>query len=166
MKKIVLIMALLVVAVSAVAQPKKLTEEDKENFLNAKAKMMQKDLELSDEQMEKFLPIYKTFQKDLMGIKRNHVVDDSLTMEVAYGDMMARLEYQEKVIKVQKNALKELKSVLDPFQLLHFLDAERTVQKDIMKHKKARHDRMKKNKMKFKSSNHKRDFREKRRDNK
>jgi hypothetical protein len=64
MKKIMLILALIAsVAMGAVAQPRKLTEEDKERFLNGKAKMIQKELNISDEQMVKFLPIYKDFQK-------------------------------------------------------------------------------------------------------
>ena len=141
MKKLILIMALLVVAVSAVAQPRGLSKEDKERFFNGKAKMMQKELKLSDEQMEKFLPIYKSFQEDLKGIKRNREKADSLTMDKAYTDVIDRLDYQEKVIKVQKNTLKELKPILTPFQLLRFLDAERNVQKKIMDHKRGRNER-------------------------
>ena len=138
MKKFILIMALLAVAVSAVAQPKGLSKEDKERFFNGKAKMMQKELKLSDEQMEKFLPVYKSFQEELKGIKRNREKADSLTMDIAYADVIDRLDYQEKVIKVQKNTLKELKSVLTPFQMIRFLDAERNVQKKIMDHKRGR----------------------------
>lgn len=160
MKKVALILTLVAaVAMSAVAQPKKMSKEDQEKFLNAKAKMIQVDLELTDEQMERFLPIYKTFQEDLLAIKRNRLDGDSLTIDLVYADAIEHLEYQEKVIVVQKKALKELKAVLEPFQLMFFLDAERTVQKNIMKHKKERKDRMRKAKMKDK-----RDFRERMRD--
>lgn len=162
MKKAALILALVVtVAMGAVAQPKKLSKEEQEKFLNAKAKMIQVDLELSDEQMEKFLPVYKSFQEELLAIKRNHIDKDSLTIELVYNDAIEHLEYQEKVINAQKKVLKELKTVLEPVQLMFFLDSERKVQKNIMKHKKERKDRMKKAKMKDKQ-----DFRERMRDKK
>ena len=139
MKKIALIFTLVMTMVmSAVAQPKKLSKEDQERFLNAKAQMMQRELHINDAQMEKFLPVYKAFQEELKGIKREKVKGDTLTSEVAYEQVINRLEYQEKVINVQKKVVKELMPVLTPKQLKKFLDVERKVQMDIMKHKMDR----------------------------
>lgn len=139
MKRITMMIALVaVLAASAMAQSKKLSAEDQERVFNGKAQLMQKELNLTDEQMVKFLPIYKAFQEDVMNIKRDKVKCDSLTMDAAYKDAVGRLDFNEKVIKAQKKALSELKSVLTPAQLVFFLDAEKSVQKDIHKFKKVR----------------------------
>ncbi len=127
-----------VLVMGAVAQPRGLSKEDQEKVFNGKARKMQKELKLSDEQMVKFLPVYKEFQQEVMGIKRNRVKRDSLTMDKAYDIAMSKLNYQEEVIKVQKNTLAKLRTILTPKQLISFLDAERSVQMDIHKFKKGR----------------------------
>lgn len=139
MKKIAMIMALVVtVAMSLVAQPNKLSEKDIERIFNAKVKMMQKELRLSNEQMEKFVPVYKSFQQEVKSIKRVRVEKDTLTVDIAYNDALERLNYHEKIIKAQKKVLKDLKPILNPIQLKHFLGAEGKVQKDIQRIKNVR----------------------------
>ena len=106
MKRITLILALVVtVAMSAVAQPKKMSKEMQEKVFNGKAKMMQKELRLTDEQMVDFLPVYKAFQEDVLSIKPKRIEGDSLTSQKAYDRVVNRLEYHEKVIAVQKKAI-------------------------------------------------------------
>ena len=125
MKRITLILALVVaVAMSAVAQPKKMSKEMQEKVFNGKAKMMQKELRLTDEQMVEFLPVYKAFQEDVLSIKPKRIEGDSLTSQKAYDRVVNRLEYHEKVIAVQKKAIKKLQPILTPKQLVKFLDAE------------------------------------------
>lgn len=144
MKRITMIIALMaVLVVGAVAQPRKLSKEDKERVFNGKAQAMQKGLGLSEEQMVKFLPIYREFQEEVMSVKRNRINGDTLTIDVAYAEAVSRLEYQEKIIDIQKKTLAKLKSVLTPVQLRKFLGVEHKVQKDIMKHKMGRKDRNK-----------------------
>lgn len=159
MKKITMIMALMaVLVVGAVAQPRKLSKEDQERVFNGKAQAMQKGLGLSEEQMVKFLPIYREFQDEVMNVRRNRIKGDTLTMEVAYAEVVSRLEYQENIIDIQKKTLAELKSVLTPVQLRKFLGMEYKVQKDIMKHKKGRKsgEKHKKTMMKHKKKEYER----------
>lgn len=139
MKRITLILALVVaVAMSAVAQPKKMSKEMQEKVFNGKAKMMQKELRLTDEQMVDFLPVYKAFQEDVLSIKPKRIEGDSLTSQKAYDRVVNRLEYHEKVIAVQKKAIKNLQPILTPKQLVKFLDAENKVQKGIRRFKNDR----------------------------
>ena len=145
MKKITMILVLIVaITMGAVAQPK-MSKEMQEKVFNGKAKMMQKKLNLSDEQMIKFLPIYKKYHENIAKIVRpSKKMDkrDSLTIEQAYDLSMKRIEHQEAVLDLQKKTIKELKKVLTPQQLIRFQGAESSVQKKIMEHKNSRKERM------------------------
>lgn len=142
MKKLTVITMLLAAFVmGAAAQPRELSKEDKENVFNGKAKMMQKRLELTDEQMKEFLPVYKSYQEEIEKIerpKKESLKSETLTSDQAYDAMLAKLQFKEAVLAVQKNILGKLKPILTPQQLVRFISAESAVQKSIRDHKKAR----------------------------
>lgn len=156
MKKMMLIVALLItMTMSAVAQPRALSQEEKEKIFNGKAQMMQKRLRLTDEQMKDFLPIYKEYQEDIAKIgrpkKSKCAHDTTLTSAEAYEFQMSKLKFHEDIVKAQKKAMGKLKTVLKPNQIMRFFEVEKDVQKHIRDHKigrKAKMDSLKKMKTK------------------
>lgn len=151
MKKITLILALIVsVAMSAVAQPKELSKEDKEKLFNGKAQMLQKKLGLTDEQMKGFLPVYKEYNEAIAEIKRPQrvkVKPEEMTKEQAYNEVTSQLKFKKDILNVQEKYVGKMQSILTPQQLLMFLKAENAVQMSIRDHKKGRKAKLEGQKM-------------------
>lgn len=151
MKKMTLILALIVtVAMGAVAQPRELSKMDKEKLFNGKAKMMQKKLGLTDEQMKLFLPVYKDYNEAIAEIKRpqrSKAKPEEMTTEQAYNEVMGQMKFKKDILNVQEDYVGKMKSVLSPQQLLIFLKAENAVQMSIRDHKKGRKAKLEGQKM-------------------
>lgn len=164
MKKIALILTLIVtVAMGAVAQPKKLSKEDKERLFNGKVQMLQKKLGMTEEQVKDFLPVYKAYLEAIFDIKRPQrlkVKPEEMTKEQAFNDVVGQLKFKQDILDVQETYTGKLKDVLTSQQLLMFWKAEASVQKSIMDHMKGR--KAKWGKHKERKPKHKAHFRAKR----
>lgn len=142
MKKITLILALIVaVSMGAVAQPKKLSKEDKERLFNGKVQMLQKKLGLTEEQVKDFIPVYKEYIKSITDIKRPNrlkVKPEEMTKDQAYNEVTEQLKFKKSILEVQETYTGKLKDVLTSQQLLMFWKAEAAVQNSIRDHMKGR----------------------------
>jgi hypothetical protein len=142
MKKITLILALIVaVSMGAVAQPKKLSNEDKDRLFNGKVQMLQKKLGMTEDQVKDFIPVYKDYIKAIFEIKRPQrlkVKPEDMTKEQSYDEVVGQLKFKKDILDVQEIYTGKLKDVLTSQQLLMFWKAETAVQNSIRDHMKGR----------------------------
>lgn len=143
MKRIVMMISLALICVTSVmAQPKKLSGEDKERLFNAKVQMMQEKLDLTESQMPDFMDVYKDYNEAISKIippkPERPTAGEELTSEQAYEKIMRQLKFKKDILDVQEEYIGKLKQILTPKQLMRFLKVEQMVQMSILDHKRAR----------------------------
>ena len=85
--------------------------------------MLQKSLEMSPEQAQKFAPVYQGYMRELRQVRKDTktYVDsfkgEEMTIKVAKKIMMAQLNGDKEIIKVKKEYIKVFVNYLTPEQL-------------------------------------------------
>ncbi len=85
--------------------------------------MLQKQLNMSPEQAQKFLPVYQGYQREIRAVRKDTktYVDsfkgEEMTIKVAKKIMMAQLNGDKEIIKVKKEYIKVFVDYLTPEQL-------------------------------------------------
>lgn len=140
----ILIIALcLTMATPAQAQRgnRKLGKEQAEQLFNAKVKMMQEKLALSDEQTEKLIPVYQNYLNELETVfnSRKHPrrykptsADDACKV------ITERLDINARVIDLQKKYIREYAKFLNADQVMKIYRVENQIQREIWKEKRRR----------------------------
>lgn len=128
---------------TASAQPGKPTAEQKEQFLLAKMKLIQQELDLSEEQTNKFMPIYRKYNNEMSDIFDKSLQKEQsmrkTTKQEASAVVNQRLDMKMDILKLQKRYYAKFGKVLTADQLLRFDGAERKIQFQIMKRHDHRH---------------------------
>ena len=131
---------------NAVAQPRKPTAEQKEQFLLAKLKLIQQELKLTEEQTNKFAPIYRKYNDEMSQIFENSLQKEQSMPKETVHDATAvvnqRIAMKMSLLKLQKAYYAKFSKILTANQMLRVEDAERKIQFQIM----SRHDRKHKDK--------------------
>ena len=140
---ILIITLCLAMAAPAQAQRgyKKLNKEQAEQLFNAKMKMMQEKLALSDEQTEKLIPVYQNYLNELETVfnSRKHPrrykptsADDACKV------ITERLDINARVIDLQKKYIREYAKFLNADQVMKIYRVENQIQREIWKEKRRR----------------------------
>ena len=144
MKKIMMFAIIAIMAVNVVAQEQKndnaASQERMTLLFNAKVKMLKEKLLLTDEQTEKFIPIYKEYMTEMgkyFGKRRRHDMEVK-TADEATKKVVDELDGKMKVLEVQKSFIPRCAKVLTPQQLLKLLPAESDIQHQVRKEFKKR----------------------------
>lgn len=131
---------------NALAQPRKPTAEQKEQFLLAKLKLIQQELQLSEEQTNKFAPIYRKYNEEMSQIFESSLQKEQSMPKESVHDATAvvnqRIAMKMDLLKLQKRYYAKFAKILTANQMLRMDDAERKIQFQIM----SRHDRKHKGK--------------------
>lgn len=129
----------------------------KEEIFQSKVKTMAEKLQLTPEQLEKFIPIYREYVDDALSMRPKHFGDTSvltrhgkikpgksLSADQAYSIASERIAIQRHVLDAQQKALQKLQNVLTPQQLLDFPHVESQMGRRAAEAWKDRHDARKK----------------------
>ena len=117
----------------------KSTEERSEQFFQRKTEVMQRRLQLSDEQMEKFVPLYREYNeamREAIGERTQYTETEDAKEEAAR--IKRRLGKQKDAIDVQIAYIDKFADILTAEQLHKFLKVERNIQHKV---KERRHQR-------------------------
>lgn len=124
MKKIVLMIIAVLAFVTVSAQPPMGHGGPQGGNRNERTiEMLQKSLEMSREQAEKFAPVYQGYMRELRQVRKDTkaLVDsyknDELTIKVAKKIMLAQLNGDKQIIQVKKEYIQVFVNYLTPEQL-------------------------------------------------
>ncbi|MBR2032843.1 MAG: hypothetical protein IKA04_11645 [Alistipes sp.] len=125
MKKIILIMVAVLAFVTVSAQPPQGMQSGQRGGNNSArmVEMLQKQLNMSPEQAEKFAPVYQGYQREIRNVRKETkmVVDsyknEEMTVKVAKKIMMAQLNGDKTIIQVKKEYIRVFVDYLTPEQL-------------------------------------------------
>ncbi len=132
MKQIILSL-LLLLSLSAEAQHKK-CEAINEKFFNAKVTELVQRLEMSDEQKEQFIPVYRRYCDEVRAVWGQHKKPQKpLTDEEKLERTKLRMERQQQIQAVRVKYIDEFGKVLSPKQVNQFYEVEDNIQKKLMK---------------------------------
>ena len=144
MNKYILIIAMLVASVSVSAVADERPRKGKDVFLLAKMKMIQQELDLTEEQTNEFMPVYREYNDAMKQIFESHrkrvKEKDKDSMQEALRLVDERIDLQIEMLKKQRGFYSRFSKILTPRQLIQFEDAERKIQFEIMR----RHDQHRK----------------------
>jgi len=152
MKKILFAVMLMCVALTATAQDKK-GESLNEKYFDAKVSELVYRLDMTSEQKEKFVPIYRRYNDELHAVMGPHMKKkgewkkgdkkvekkdgeaqqpkQKLTEEQKLARTKQRMEMQQKVQNIKLKYMDEFCKVLDAGQMNKFYDVERKIQKKL-----------------------------------
>jgi Spy/CpxP family protein refolding chaperone len=126
MKKILLMIVAVLAFVTVSAQPPQGGPQGGQRGGDRGARMvemLQKQLNMSPEQAQKFAPVYQAYQREIRAVRKDTktLVDsyknDEMTIKVAKKIMMAQLNGDKQIIQVKKEYIKVFVSYLTPEQL-------------------------------------------------
>ena len=123
MKKILLIIVALVAFVTVSAQPPQGGPRGGGDRGAKTIEMLQKALNMSLEQAQKFAPVYQGYMRELRQVRKDTktYVDsfkgEEMTIKVAKKIMMAQLNGDKQIIQVKKEYIKVFVNYLNPEQL-------------------------------------------------
>ena len=147
MKRILIFAIAVVTALGlAAAGPKnpkgiKLSKEDRQaQMLNARVKMMKERLLLTDEQTEKFIPLYKEYMEEMgkqFGKNRTKK-PEAKTIDEAKAQVIADLDGKARVLEIQKTFIPRFAQILTAPQLVKFLPVEGDMQRMVHKERLRR----------------------------
>ncbi len=119
----------------------KLDKTQAELLFNAKMKMMQDKLKLSNEQTELLIPIYQNYLNGLDAIFKSRKYSRRYKPETATeasNVMIEHLDIDAQVIELQKKYIVEFAKILTPDQVMNIYRVENEIQREIWKEKKRR----------------------------
>ncbi len=134
MKKLIvlIIMVMAANAVQAVAQRREPSPEMQEKFFMAKMKAIQKELNLTEEQTNEFVPIYREYEEQMKQIYVSHAKENRGAKKDAVTMVNERIDVKIKVLELQKQYSEKFAKVLEPKQLLRLDRAEQKINFQIM----------------------------------
>ena len=122
MKKFLLMIIAVLAFVTASAQPSQGGQRGGDRSAKM-VEMLQKQLNMSPEQAQKFLPVYQGYMRELRQVRKDvkTYVDsfkgEEMTIKVAKKIMMAQLNGDKEIIQVKKEYIKVFVNYLTPEQL-------------------------------------------------
>lgn len=125
----------------AQAAGKKLNQEQALMLFNAKMKMMQEKLALTDEQTEQLIPVYKNYLQELDAVFKSRKYPrryKPTSAEDACNVMTERLDVNASVIQLQKKYIREFAKILNADQVMKIYRVEGQIQHEIRKEKRRR----------------------------
>ena len=141
----ILLIALCMIASTADVQAQRrndrLNDEQATLLFNAKMKMMQEKLALTDKQTEQLIPIYKNYVTELDAIfkskkfRRRHKPANA---DEACEIMTERLDVNARVIELQKKYIREFAKILNADQVMNIYRVESQIQREIRREKRRR----------------------------
>lgn len=118
-----------------------LNKEQAELLFNAKMKMMQEKLSLTDSQTEQLIPLYQSYTKELNDIfksRKYHRGYKPASADDACNIITERLDINERVIKLQKKYIRKYAEFLNADQVMNIYRVEGQIQREIRKEKRRR----------------------------
>ena len=135
MKKMMMTMLLVIVAITAGAQEKK-NENFAERMFEAKVREMTYRLELTDAQKEKFVPIYRQYNNEMRAIwGERRKPGKPANEQESLAATKAKMERQQRAQAVRIKYVDEFAKVLDAKQVKRFFEVENNMQKKMMQRK-------------------------------
>lgn len=126
MKRILLMIVAVLAFVTVSAQPPQGGGQDGQRGGNRNARMLemlQKQLNMSPEQAQKFAPVYQAYQREIRAVRKetktyvDSFKNEEMTIKVAKKIMMAQLNGDKQIIQVKKEYIKVFVNYLTPEQL-------------------------------------------------
>ena len=138
MKRLLLAVLITLSALSAFGQAK--DESVNQRFFDARIREFVYRLNLTDQQKEQFIPIYKRYNDEMRAAVGDRVKKQNRpeTSEEAAAIAKTRIERQQKAQAVRLKYVDEFAKVLDPSQLSSLYDVESQIQKKLMDRKQGR----------------------------
>jgi len=138
-QKILLLIMFLVIASPGHTQNRARAPQLRERILQAKLNEIQKSLQLDPSVMERFKPVYTSYEKELRGINFRElggimrINTDSLTAGEADRLVMLQLQNAKKLIHIREKYYPEFKTVLTPQQVIKLYQTEAEIRRKVMK---------------------------------
>ncbi len=132
MKQIMMTLLLLLAMVTATAQNTK-GKGLNERLFNAKVSEMVYRLHITEEQKEKFVPIYRKYSEEMQSIWNGNAKPSRPTNSKEAAALAKRkMERQQKAQAIRMKYVDELATVLDAEQINDFFDVESSIQRKLM----------------------------------
>lgn len=126
---------LMLVALAAAAQNKK-SNEINEKLFDAKVSELVYRLDMSDDQKQKFIPIYRRYNQDMRAAwGERQKPAKATTDEERLARAKQRMERQQRAQSVRLKYIDEFATVLSAKQVNQFFEAEGKIQKKLMDRK-------------------------------
>lgn len=141
MKKIALLLVVMILgAATSFAQPN-IDPQKAEDIFNARVKMFTEQLKLTPEQTVKFIPVYKNYLDKVRSIKRPDRTPQTGNINQATQFCKSHINYKRNILNAQEAMINDLKSILNPTQLVQFMKVENSVQHKIRNAKNRKNDK-------------------------
>lgn len=105
-----------------------------------KSDYISKNINLTSEEADKFLPVYNQYQKDLSMVlhqKRQNMQNSQKDPQDLVND---NFEYDSKILNIKKHYNDEFSKILPPDKVMHFWKSERQFNEEMIKRLKNRRD--------------------------
>lgn len=123
MKKFILSLFAVIAACSAMAQPPHGGPEQSDRGIAKRYEHLKTALEMTDEQFDKFAPVYSAYQREIRGIRKDlktlmdSYKDKPVDEKTAFKLVMAQLNADADVIRCKKEHMRVFKDYLTPDQM-------------------------------------------------
>lgn len=137
MKRMLIPILLCLSSLTAICQEK--ADDVNNRFFEAKIREFVYRLELTDNQRDAFIPIYKRYNNEMRkavgDIQRSR--EPAANSEEAAARVKEHIERQQKAQSVRLKYIDEFATVLNPSQLGRLFDVENQIQRKLMSYKKG-----------------------------
>jgi len=147
MKQMIITLLLVLSTMTATAQEQK-SNEVNEKYFNAKVSELVYRLDISDEQKEKFIPIYRRYNEEMKSLMKPRIKQKSNehkkpTDEEKLARTKQRMERQQQAQAIRLKYIDEFSTVLSAQQVNKFYEVENKIQKKLIE-RRSHHKNLKK----------------------
>jgi hypothetical protein len=110
----------------------------RQRIMEAKLREIRKTLNLDQETMDRFRPVYASYEKELSGIRFrdlsgiNQADTDSLSAEEAERLILAQITNARKMVDLREKYYTRFKTVLTPQQIIRLYQTETAIRRKVM----------------------------------
>lgn len=117
-----------------------ISEDHRDDFFDSMAKTMVESLELTQNQVEKFIPVYRKYLSEVYSFNHMHLncPAEDMSGEEAMKIIKSRLDFNRNLLDAQEDALEELSKFMEPEQLFEFMKTETQIIEKIRKSARVR----------------------------
>lgn len=137
MKRMLIPILLCLVSLPAICQEK--AEDVNNRFFDAKIREFVYRLELTDNQRDAFIPIYKRYSDEMRAAvgERQQEREKAATSEEAAARAKEHIERQQRAQSIRLKYVDEFAAVLNPSQLGRLFEVENQIQRKLLSYKRG-----------------------------
>lgn len=142
MRRIVIMMALMLIALTPYAQEQESSSLN-ERFYQAKLRELVHRLDITSEQQKKFRPIYRNYCEEMTALwaERKKPITSTTSSGKAAAIEKRKMEMQQRAQGIRMKYIDRLATVLNAEQINHFFEVESDIQNKLRERKEQARNR-------------------------